>query len=117
VWREASRRIGRNDGREARSRDARAIGGSDSDFLHPCDDLDSGAAAALLQACLGLSFDPAANTVRFERPVLPQWLQEVTLRGIDRRGERIDVSLRRRGGEVLAGAPARTGDVRVVSVS
>jgi hypothetical protein len=49
--------------------------------------------------------------------VLPQWLQEVTLRGSDLRGERIDVSLRRRGGEVLAGAPARTGDVRVVSVS
>lgn len=72
---------------------------------------------ALLQACLGLTFDPAAKIVRFDRPVLPQWLEEVNLRGIHLRGERVDVSLRRRDGEVLAGVPARTGDVRVVSVS
>ncbi|HEY8520941.1 MAG TPA: amylo-alpha-1,6-glucosidase [Gammaproteobacteria bacterium] len=77
----------------------------------------SAAPIALLQACLGLTFDPAAKIVRFERPVLPSWLQEVTLRGIQLCGQRVDVTLRRRDGEVLAGVLARTGDVRVVSVN
>lgn len=78
------------------------------------------APVALLQACLGLGFDPAAKLVRFEQPVLPDWLDRVTIRGLMLCGERVDVNLSRReghAGEVAASVLARSGDVRVVSVS
>jgi glycogen debranching enzyme len=37
---------------------------------------------ALLQACSGLSFDVAAKVICLEQPMLPQWLEQVTVRGI-----------------------------------
>jgi glycogen debranching enzyme len=70
---------------------------------------------ALLQACLGLNFDVPGKAVRFERPVLPEWLEKVTLRGITLCGDRVDLQLRRVAGEVAATVLARTGTLRVVS--
>ena len=75
------------------------------------------APAALLQASLGLSFDPAGKVVRFDHPVLPEWLEEVTLRGLVLCGDRVDVSLRRRDGDVAVSVLARTGALRVVSIN
>ena len=72
---------------------------------------------AMLQACLGLSFDPARRLVRFTRPILPDSLDEVTLLNLEVRGARISVQLRRRGDEVAMHVLARTGDIQAVLLS
>jgi glycogen debranching enzyme len=72
---------------------------------------------ALLQASLGLGFDVAGRLVRFEQPVMPEWLEQVDLRGISLCGHQLDVQLHRGSGEVAATVLARTGPVRVVSIS
>ncbi len=68
---------------------------------------------SLVQACLGLDFDPQARTVRLDRPVLPDFLDEVVLRNLAVDGCRLDLAVRRAGGEVAAHVLRRTGDVRV----
>ena len=72
---------------------------------------------ALLQACLGIGFDPAEHTVLFERPTLPRFLDEVVLRGLSIGNGRADLMLRRAGEEVAMHVLARSGRVRVVMVS
>jgi glycogen debranching enzyme len=72
---------------------------------------------ALLQACLGIGFDPAEHTILFERPTLPRFLDEVVLRGLSVGSGRADVMLRRVGDEVAMNVLARSGRVRVVMVS
>jgi glycogen debranching enzyme len=49
----------------------------------------------LLQACLGLEFDPALRAIRFRKPRLPAFLDEVTLRRLELGGAQVDVTLRR----------------------
>jgi len=68
---------------------------------------------SLVQACLGLGFDPQARTVRLERPILPDFLDEVVLRNLAVDGCRLDLAVRRAGGEVATHVLGRTGDVRV----
>ncbi|MDO9709868.1 amylo-alpha-1,6-glucosidase [Paracraurococcus lichenis] len=69
----------------------------------------------LLGACLGLSFDPAERLVRLERPVLPQGLDRVLLRGLSLGGARIDIELRRAAGDSVAmSVPSRSGEIGAV---
>lgn len=49
----------------------------------------------LLQNCLGLSFDAERRQIRFERPILPGFLDEVHLFGLTLTDARIDVAIRR----------------------
>ena len=72
---------------------------------------------ALLQASLGLGFDVAGRAVRFEHPMMPEWLEQVSLRGISLCGHQLDVQLYRGSGEVAATVLGRTGPLRVVSIS
>jgi glycogen debranching enzyme len=65
----------------------------------------------LLQACLGLRFDPAARNVHFDRPVLPRFTDRVVLRGLAIGDARIDVALEREGGSVRMRVVARSGDI------
>ncbi|MBW4023382.1 MAG: amylo-alpha-1,6-glucosidase [Proteobacteria bacterium] len=69
---------------------------------------------ALLQASLGLSIDPAARTVIFNRPTLPPFLDEMTLHNISLDHARISVFIRRTGREVAINVIDRSGDVHVV---
>ena len=71
----------------------------------------------LLQACLGLGFDPERRSVTFEHPVLPTFLDEVVLRGLSVGDARIDVALRRAGTGVAVHVLAREGDIRVMTTS
>jgi hypothetical protein len=50
---------------------------------------------SLLQACLGLSFDVPGRLVRLEQPLLPEWLEQVTVRGITLCGDQVDVRVSR----------------------
>ena len=49
----------------------------------------------LLQSCLGLSFEAEANRIIFRRPVLPDFLDEITLTGLSLPAGRVNVQVRR----------------------
>jgi len=69
----------------------------------------AGAVFALLQAMLGLELDAPNNVIRID-PVLPDWLPDVTLRGLRIGNEIFDIAFRRDGEQtthrVLQGDPA-----------
>lgn len=70
----------------------------------------AGAVFALLQAMLGIELDAPRGVMRID-PSLPDWLPDVTLRGLRLGDETLDIAFRRQGGqtkhEVLRGDPAR----------
>ena len=71
---------------------------------------------ALLQACLGIGFDPKAGEIRFEQPMLPSLVDQIELRHL-RLGEgAADVVLHRFGSEVALRVLQRSPDLRVVVV-
>jgi len=70
------------------------------------------AAAALpafVQACLGLSFDPAARAVRFDSPCLPAFLDSLTLHDLSLQGAKVSILVTRAAGEVSISAVKRDG--------
>jgi glycogen debranching enzyme len=68
---------------------------------------------ALLQACLGLEFDPFANEIRLCSPRLPVFLDEVMLRNLQLGSSRIDLRVRRHGDSVSLDTPRIDGGIRV----
>ena len=72
---------------------------------------------ALLEACLGLKILARERTVVLQDPVLPAFLDEVTLRGIQVSGESLDLCVRRSASGVAVTAPRRTSDIRIMVVS
>jgi hypothetical protein len=64
---------------------------------------------ALLQAMLGIELDAPAGCMRID-PNLPEWLPDVTLRGLRLGVATFDIAFTRQGGqtrhEVLRGDPA-----------
>ncbi len=72
---------------------------------------------ALLQACMGLRFDPENRHVIFNRPVLPEFLDEVKLTGLSIGDARMDVQLRRTGTDVAVNVLSRKGDIWATSTS
>jgi glycogen debranching enzyme len=71
---------------------------------------------AMLQACLGLSFGADNTTVRFDRPILPECLADVTLHNLEVGGARISVRLRRVGDGVDLAVIGRTGAIEAVLI-
>jgi glycogen debranching enzyme len=72
---------------------------------------------SLLQSCLGLRFDPAKSEIVFEQPVLPAFLDEITLFGLSLPHGSIDVRLRRSGSGVVVETLARRGTIHVVTMN
>jgi glycogen debranching enzyme len=72
---------------------------------------------SLLQSCLGMGFDPAASQINFEHPIMPAFLDTVTLRGLSMPGAAADVNLRRFGSEVVVEVIERQGPVRVLTTN
>jgi glycogen debranching enzyme len=72
---------------------------------------------SLLQSCLGLRFDPDLRQVSLDQPAMPDFLDEITMRGISLAGGTIDVRLRRAGTGVVVNALERRGDLRLVTTS
>lgn len=72
---------------------------------------------SLLQATLGLSFDPGTATVHFDTPRLPAFLQEMTLHNLSISGDRVSVHLARLDGDVAINVLAREGTIRVQTTS
>jgi len=72
---------------------------------------------ALLQACLGMTLDCANNEIRFERPLLPSFINSTDIRNLQLGNGRIDLGLQRHGQDVVVDVLFRTGDIRVVTIS
>jgi glycogen debranching enzyme len=75
------------------------------------------AAAPLLiiQSCLGLRFEMGAHQIIFDQPVLPDFLDELTLHRLAVGAGRVDVALRRAGEQVVVNVLARQGEVHVLT--
>jgi glycogen debranching enzyme len=74
----------------------------------------SATAFALVQASLGIGFDQGAGEIRFDRPVLPAFLDELHLRGLQTKHGVADVLLRRHGSDVALNITRRHGHVPIV---
>ena len=72
---------------------------------------------AMVQASLGLSFDPAGRVVRFERPDLPAFIDSLTLRNLSLGDAWVSVHIRRTPGEVSLSVLERHGDIHVVTMN
>ncbi len=67
----------------------------------------------LLEASLGLEFDPAAGEIRLINPRLPAFLDEVVLRNLQLNQSSVDINLRRHGSEVSLEILRRRGQAQV----
>lgn len=70
---------------------------------------------AFVQACLGLSFDPAARAIRFDHPELPAFVDCLTLRNLTLGTAKVSVLISRTPGKVSVAVIEREGDIRVVT--
>jgi glycogen debranching enzyme len=68
----------------------------------------------LLQACLGMSFHPERPELRFDHPMLPNWLTRVEISDLRVGDAVIDVVLYRHERDVGINVPRKEGDVEVV---
>ena len=72
---------------------------------------------SLMQACLGLSFDPEKPEIRFRHPQLPSFLDHVEIRDLTIRGTTVDLWLQRYPNNVGVNVIRKRGDVEVVAVA
>lgn len=68
---------------------------------------------ALLQACLGLEIDAAAAILTLRRPRLPQFIDWLSVRGLQVGEGKLDLMLRRHDGSVAVNLLNREGDAEV----
>ncbi|HLM12509.1 MAG TPA: amylo-alpha-1,6-glucosidase, partial [Reyranella sp.] len=68
---------------------------------------------SLLQSCLGLRFDTARGSVAFDEPLLPDFLDDVTLRRLSLGDAAVDVALHRRGSDLSIEVLGRRGRLGV----
>ncbi|MEN3366261.1 MAG: hypothetical protein V7606_3535 [Burkholderiales bacterium] len=71
----------------------------------------------LLQACLGLSFDPLKGEIQFRNPQLPPFLETVEIRDLAIGDATVDLMLQRYPNNVGINIVRKDGDVRVVTTA
>ena len=69
---------------------------------------------ALVQASLGLSFAQDADEIRFDSPLLPRFIDELCLRGLQVKGGSADLVLRRHERDAALHVARRDGAVPIV---
>ncbi|HZC56498.1 MAG TPA: amylo-alpha-1,6-glucosidase [Xanthobacteraceae bacterium] len=67
----------------------------------------------LLEASLGLEFDPFKGEIRLRNPRLPAFLDEVVFRDLRLSSSSVDLRVRRHGDSVSLDTPRISGDIRV----
>jgi len=73
----------------------------------------SGSLFLMIQAALGVEFDPEAGAIRFRSPRLPPSFDKVILRQLGMNGATVDIELRRSGPHVSMLVLRNTGAVQV----
>src|SRR5262249_19035777 len=73
----------------------------------------SGAHFLMLQACLGLEFDPDRREIRLHRPWLPDFLDRIALVNLSLNGASVDLTLSRDRDSVSLRVDRKSGDIRV----
>jgi glycogen debranching enzyme len=68
---------------------------------------------SLLEASLGLQFDPFAGEIRLRNPQLPPFLDEVFLRNLQLGTSNVDLRIRRHRDTISLDTPRIDGDIRV----
>ena len=68
---------------------------------------------ALLQACLGLEFNPFTNEIRLSNPRLPAFLDQVTLHDLQLGSSHVDLRVRRYNETISLDTPRISGGIRV----
>jgi glycogen debranching enzyme len=68
----------------------------------------------LLAACLGLELDHQQNEIRFRDPVMPDFLDEVTIENLQLAPSCLNIRLHRYGNDVTANVLSRQGSSRVL---
>lgn len=76
----------------------------------------AGTPLLLLQASLGLEFNPDRNEILLHKPQLPSFLDEVTLRNLRLGQSAVDLRLRRHGTDVSLEVVHNEGEIRVAAV-
>jgi glycogen debranching enzyme len=76
----------------------------------------AGSVFQLIQACLGLRIEGATGRVFLEFPSLPEFLEEVRIRGIRVGRGSVDLLFRRVGGDVGVNVLSRSGGIEVVTL-
>ncbi|GAB3542009.1 amylo-alpha-1,6-glucosidase [Noviherbaspirillum agri] len=72
---------------------------------------------SLLQACLGLSFDPLRSEVRFRHPQLPPFLDRIEIHDLSINGATLDLMLQRYPNNVGVNVIRKEGKAEVVAVA
>jgi len=67
----------------------------------------------LLEASLGLQFDPTANEIRLHNPSLPSFLDEVVIRNLQLKESSVDLKVRRHAHDVSVEILERRGEIQV----
>jgi glycogen debranching enzyme len=67
----------------------------------------------LIEASLGLQFDPVANEIRLRNPRLPAFVDELVLRNLQLKQSSVDLKVRRHANEVSVEILERRGQVKV----
>ena len=71
---------------------------------------------AFLAACLGLEIDHERNRVRFRNPILPPFLDGISIFNLKLGGSRLDLKLQRLEDDVTVSVLRRAGDAQVAMV-
>jgi glycogen debranching enzyme len=77
----------------------------------------SAAAFAVMGAALGVSFSPAAGEIRFTRPILPDFLDEVTLEHLRMGAVSVDLMFHRHTRDASLNVLRKQGEAEIVLVS
>ncbi len=72
---------------------------------------------SLLQACLGLSFDPGKPEIRFRHPQLPPFLNTVEITNLVLSGSSVDLTLQRYPSNVGIKVVRKSGNAEIVTVA
>lgn len=71
----------------------------------------------LLQACLGMSFDPGRSEIRFRHPQLPPFMENMEIRDLSLMGASLDLRLQRYPNNVGINVVRKTGKAEVVIIA
>jgi glycogen debranching enzyme len=77
----------------------------------------SAAVFGLIGACLDISYAPELQQIRFRRPVLPTFLDELRIDGLRLDRAEVDILLRRHISDVAVNVVRRSGDIEVIVTS